>query len=89
MNDFKYKNLYIPHKILGHFKAPGGKGIKQFEVLKTTAHCYAIKAMTSNLTHAEARMYYESCYSKSIGYVLGQLSFTTAKELEEIEQEAI
>eukprot|EP00957_Ditylum_brightwellii_P181163 13799525-Ditylum_brightwellii.AAC.1 len=36
--DIKYKNPYTPHKILGHFKAPGGKGFKQFEVFKTTAH---------------------------------------------------
>eukprot|EP00957_Ditylum_brightwellii_P097944 7459768-Ditylum_brightwellii.AAC.1 len=41
--DIKYKNPYMPHKTLGHYKAPGGKGIKQFEVLKNAAHCYTMK----------------------------------------------
>eukprot|EP00957_Ditylum_brightwellii_P191667 14591821-Ditylum_brightwellii.AAC.1 len=34
MIDIKYKNPYTQHKILGHFKAPDGKGVKQFVVLK-------------------------------------------------------
>eukprot|EP00957_Ditylum_brightwellii_P051070 3871890-Ditylum_brightwellii.AAC.1 len=33
-------------------------------------------------------MYYNSCYIKSVGYVLGQCYFTQA-ELEEIETDAI
>eukprot|EP00957_Ditylum_brightwellii_P168960 12860657-Ditylum_brightwellii.AAC.1 len=49
---------------------------------------YAIEASTSALSHHKAKMSYNSCYIKSVGYVLGQCSFTQA-ELEEIEIDAI
>eukprot|EP00957_Ditylum_brightwellii_P159565 12146708-Ditylum_brightwellii.AAC.1 len=49
---------------------------------------YAIKASTSSLTHREAKMYYNSCYIKSVGYVLGQCFFTQ-DELKEIEKDVI
>eukprot|EP00957_Ditylum_brightwellii_P149427 11380066-Ditylum_brightwellii.AAC.1 len=88
MIDIKYKNPYMPHKILEHFKAPGVKGVKQFAILKIIAHRYAINVMTSALTHAEASMQFKSCYSKSIGYVLGPLFFTET-DIEGIEQDAI
>eukprot|EP00957_Ditylum_brightwellii_P184282 14037050-Ditylum_brightwellii.AAC.1 len=44
--------------------------------------------MTSALTHTETRMYVDSCYCKSIGYVLGQ-SFFTEKEIQALEQDAM
>eukprot|EP00957_Ditylum_brightwellii_P150462 11456986-Ditylum_brightwellii.AAC.1 len=44
--------------------------------------------MTSALSPRESQRYYNSCYPKSVGYVLGQCFFTEA-ELEEIEKEAI
>eukprot|EP00957_Ditylum_brightwellii_P102849 7837336-Ditylum_brightwellii.AAC.1 len=44
--------------------------------------------MTSALTHTEARMYYYSCYCKSVGHVLGQ-SFFLQEDLNEIEGKAI
>eukprot|EP00957_Ditylum_brightwellii_P077335 5876948-Ditylum_brightwellii.AAC.1 len=44
---------------------------------------YAIKASTSSLTYREAKMYYNSCYIKSVGYVLGRCFFTQ-DELEKL-----
>eukprot|EP00957_Ditylum_brightwellii_P133547 10182417-Ditylum_brightwellii.AAC.1 len=49
---------------------------------------YAIKASTSSLIHREAKMYYNICYIKSVGYVLGHYFFIQ-DELEEIEKDAI
>eukprot|EP00957_Ditylum_brightwellii_P113638 8663986-Ditylum_brightwellii.AAC.1 len=86
--EIEYKIPYTPHKTLGHFKVPDSNGAMQLNVLKCLAHEYAIKVMTSALTHTEAKMYFDSCYCKSIGYVLGQ-SFSTKKEVQIIEQEAI
>eukprot|EP00957_Ditylum_brightwellii_P083374 6338160-Ditylum_brightwellii.AAC.1 len=77
--DIEYKNPYMPHKTLGHFKVPGGNGVTQLNVLKKLAHKYAIKVMRSALTHTEARISFDSCYCKSIGYMLGQ-SFFAEKE---------
>eukprot|EP00957_Ditylum_brightwellii_P192317 14640182-Ditylum_brightwellii.AAC.1 len=85
--DIEHKNPYTPHKTLGHFKAPGGNGATQLNVLKELAHAYAIQVTTSALTHTEAKIYFNSCYYKSIGYMLGQLFFTE-KEVQSIEQEA-
>eukprot|EP00957_Ditylum_brightwellii_P042279 3202163-Ditylum_brightwellii.AAC.1 len=42
----------------------------------------------SALTHTEARIYYYSCYCKSVGYMLGQ-SFFSQEDLNDIEGEAI
>eukprot|EP00957_Ditylum_brightwellii_P149750 11404438-Ditylum_brightwellii.AAC.1 len=86
--DIKYKTPYTPRKILGHYKAPQGNGMTQQLKLKETVTKYALKAMAYELTHSKARMYFDSCYCKSLGYVLGQ-SFFTAKELQKIEKEAI
>eukprot|EP00957_Ditylum_brightwellii_P198031 15087724-Ditylum_brightwellii.AAC.1 len=84
----KYKSLYTPHETLGHLKAPGGENLSQKTILTTKSKSYAIKASTSSLTHQEAKMYYNSCYIKSVGYVLGQCFFTH-DELKEIEKDAI
>eukprot|EP00957_Ditylum_brightwellii_P161087 12264666-Ditylum_brightwellii.AAC.1 len=54
--DIERKNPYTPHKTLGRFKAPGGNGAMQLNILKCLAHKYTIKVMTSALTHIEARM---------------------------------
>eukprot|EP00957_Ditylum_brightwellii_P035448 2687764-Ditylum_brightwellii.AAC.1 len=40
--DIEYKNLYMPHKTLGHFEVPGGNGAAQLNVLKQLAHTHAI-----------------------------------------------
>eukprot|EP00957_Ditylum_brightwellii_P162800 12397240-Ditylum_brightwellii.AAC.1 len=67
---------------------PGGKETTQEEILQELAKQYDIKVITSSLTHAETRMYFDSCYFKSLGYILGQ-SFFVVKELQAIKQEAI
>eukprot|EP00957_Ditylum_brightwellii_P124044 9455595-Ditylum_brightwellii.AAC.1 len=72
---------------MGHFKAPGGNGTMQLNVLKKLAHEYTIKVMASALTNTEARMYFDSYYCKSIGYISGQ-SFFTEKEIQTLDQEA-
>eukprot|EP00957_Ditylum_brightwellii_P018023 1358279-Ditylum_brightwellii.AAC.1 len=41
--DIEYKNPHALHKTLGCFKALGGKGTVQLNVLKKLAHEYAIK----------------------------------------------
>eukprot|EP00957_Ditylum_brightwellii_P104587 7969157-Ditylum_brightwellii.AAC.1 len=86
--EIKYKNLYTLHEILGYLKAPGGENISQKKILTTKSESYVIKALTSSLTHREAKMYYNCCYIKSAGYVLGQCFFTQEK-LKEIEKDAI
>eukprot|EP00957_Ditylum_brightwellii_P046945 3562936-Ditylum_brightwellii.AAC.1 len=84
----KYKNPYTPHTTLGHQKAPGRANVSQKNSLQKKSGRYAIKASTSALSRHEAKMYYNSCYIKSVGYVLGQCFFTQA-ELEEIERDAL
>eukprot|EP00957_Ditylum_brightwellii_P075444 5733820-Ditylum_brightwellii.AAC.1 len=36
--DIEYKNLYTPHKTLGHFKAPDDNGATQLKILQALAH---------------------------------------------------
>eukprot|EP00957_Ditylum_brightwellii_P002520 192825-Ditylum_brightwellii.AAC.1 len=84
----KYKNLYTPHTALGHHKAPGGANVSQKNALQKKSERYAIKASTSALKQHKAKMYYNSCYIKSVGYVLGRCFFSQT-ELEEIERYAI
>eukprot|EP00957_Ditylum_brightwellii_P072424 5503872-Ditylum_brightwellii.AAC.1 len=57
-------------------------------VLEDKANKYAVKASASSLPHSEAKLYYNSCYLQSVGYILGQCFFTD-QECKEIEQEAI
>eukprot|EP00957_Ditylum_brightwellii_P162531 12376750-Ditylum_brightwellii.AAC.1 len=64
--EIKYKYPYTPHKTLGHYKAPGGWGLTQKQILKKIATRYAVRVMSSALTHTEAHMYYYSCYCKSV-----------------------
>jgi len=70
--EIKYKNPYTPHTTLGHLKAPGGGNVSQKNSLQRKSERYAIKASTSSLSHHKAKMYYNSCYIKSVGYVLVQ-----------------
>eukprot|EP00957_Ditylum_brightwellii_P119874 9147074-Ditylum_brightwellii.AAC.1 len=86
--EIKYKTPYTPHKTLGHYIAPSGGGFNQKQIPKEIATRYAARVMTHALTHTEARMYYYSCYRKSVGYVLGQ-SFFSQEDLNEIEVKAI
>eukprot|EP00957_Ditylum_brightwellii_P104810 7988883-Ditylum_brightwellii.AAC.1 len=86
--EIKYKNPYTPHTTLGYLKALGGGNASQKNSLQRKSERYAIKASTSSLSHREAKMYYNSCYIKSVGYVLGQCFFTQT-ELKEIETDAI
>eukprot|EP00957_Ditylum_brightwellii_P055737 4223304-Ditylum_brightwellii.AAC.1 len=86
--EIQYKNLYIPYAMLGHQKALGGGNLNQKISLQRKLERFAIKASTNSLTHKEVKMYYNSCYIKSVGYVLGQYFFTQDK-LEEIEKDAI
>eukprot|EP00957_Ditylum_brightwellii_P151760 11556510-Ditylum_brightwellii.AAC.1 len=58
--------------MLGHKKAPGSANASQKNALQKKSERYTIKASTSALKQHEAKMYYNSCYIKSIGYVLGQ-----------------
>eukprot|EP00957_Ditylum_brightwellii_P131538 10032592-Ditylum_brightwellii.AAC.1 len=74
--------------MLGHYKVPSGHRLTQQHVLKETTTQYAIRVMTSALTQSKAHVYFDSCYCKSVGYVLGQLFFTTT-ELQTLEKEAI
>eukprot|EP00957_Ditylum_brightwellii_P156967 11946179-Ditylum_brightwellii.AAC.1 len=57
-------------------------------VLTDKANEYAVKGSAGGLTHSEAKMYYNSCYLKSVGYILGQCFFTD-QDCKEIEQDAI
>eukprot|EP00957_Ditylum_brightwellii_P011534 872636-Ditylum_brightwellii.AAC.1 len=82
------KNPFTPHKTLGHYKAPAGGHLMQREILGDTLELYATKVQTSTLTNMESRQYYESCYLKSVGYVLGQCFFDK-KDSEDIEKQAI
>eukprot|EP00957_Ditylum_brightwellii_P205928 15346031-Ditylum_brightwellii.AAC.2 len=86
--EIKYKIPYTPHKTLGHYKASGGQGFTQKQILKEIATRYAVRVMTSALTYTAACMYYYSCYCKLAGYVLGQ-SFFLREDLNEIEGDAI
>eukprot|EP00957_Ditylum_brightwellii_P132990 10140314-Ditylum_brightwellii.AAC.1 len=86
--EIKYKNPYTPHAILGHLKAPDRGNNSQKNKLTDKAGIYAIKASSSSLNHHKARMYYNSCYIKLVGYVLGQCFFTSNK-LDEIENDTI
>eukprot|EP00957_Ditylum_brightwellii_P176300 13424268-Ditylum_brightwellii.AAC.1 len=52
--EIKYKTPYTPHKTLGHYKAPGGVGFTQKQILKKIATRYAVRVMTSALTHMES-----------------------------------
>ena len=81
----EYKNPFTPHKTLGHHKAPVGRHLIQKEILGDTSESYATKAQTSALTNMESRRYYESCYLKLAGYMLGQCFFDK-KDLEEIKK---
>eukprot|EP00957_Ditylum_brightwellii_P097583 7431776-Ditylum_brightwellii.AAC.1 len=74
--------------MLGHQKAPVGANVSQKNALQKKSERYAIKASTSVLKQYEAKMYYNSCYIKLVGYVLDQCFFTQSK-LEEIERYAI
>eukprot|EP00957_Ditylum_brightwellii_P072402 5502678-Ditylum_brightwellii.AAC.1 len=74
--------------MLGHYKAPAGGHLTQKEILGHTLESYATRAQTSALTNTESRRYYESCYFKLVGYVLGQCFFDK-KDLEEIKKQAI
>ena len=64
--EIQYKNLYTPHATLGHHKALGGRNVSQKISLQRKLERYAIKASPSSLTHKEAKMYYNSCYIKSV-----------------------
>eukprot|EP00957_Ditylum_brightwellii_P092162 7016431-Ditylum_brightwellii.AAC.1 len=68
--EIQYKNPYTPHATLGHLKALGGGNLSQEALLTMKSERYAVKASTSSLIHKEAKMYYNSCYIKSVGYVL-------------------
>eukprot|EP00957_Ditylum_brightwellii_P206560 15349002-Ditylum_brightwellii.AAC.1 len=76
MITIKYKNAYTAHKTLGHRKAPAGVNALQKMVLVDKANGYAVKASASSLTYSEEKLYYDNCYLKSVGYVLGQCFFT-------------
>eukprot|EP00957_Ditylum_brightwellii_P010812 819891-Ditylum_brightwellii.AAC.1 len=84
----EYKNLFTPYKTPGHYKAPAGVHTIQKEKLCKISDEYAIKLQTSALTYLENQQYYDSCYPKSVGYVLGQCFFDS-KDLEDIEREAL
>eukprot|EP00957_Ditylum_brightwellii_P023571 1779318-Ditylum_brightwellii.AAC.1 len=88
VTEIQNKNPYTPHATLGHLKTPVGENISQKSLLQRKSEGYAVKASISSLTHQEAKMYYNSCYIKSVGYVLGQCFFTQDK-LEDIEKDAI
>eukprot|EP00957_Ditylum_brightwellii_P190827 14527859-Ditylum_brightwellii.AAC.1 len=75
----KHKNPYTTHTTLGHQKAPGRANVSQKNALQKKSERYDIKALTSALRQHEVKMYYNSCYIKSVGHVLGQ----------EIERDAI
>eukprot|EP00957_Ditylum_brightwellii_P011308 855205-Ditylum_brightwellii.AAC.3 len=88
MITIKYKNAYTAHKALGHRKAPAGANALQKMMLADKANKYAVKASASSLTHSEAKLYYDSCYLKSVGYILGQCFFMD-QDCKEIQQEDI
>eukprot|EP00957_Ditylum_brightwellii_P201164 15324357-Ditylum_brightwellii.AAC.1 len=67
----KYKNTFTSHKTLGHHKYPDSSNITQQKILEKSANEYAVKAQTSALTHSKSWRYYDSCYLKLLGYVLG------------------
>eukprot|EP00957_Ditylum_brightwellii_P010744 813843-Ditylum_brightwellii.AAC.1 len=46
-----YKNPYTPYETLGHVKAHDRGDLSQKAILPDNAECYAIKALTSSLTH--------------------------------------
>eukprot|EP00957_Ditylum_brightwellii_P161557 12300605-Ditylum_brightwellii.AAC.1 len=71
----KYKNLFTSHKKLGHYKLPGSSNITQQKMLEKNANEYSVKAQISVLAHSESQRYYDSCYLKSVEYVLGQCFF--------------
>eukprot|EP00957_Ditylum_brightwellii_P083805 6370186-Ditylum_brightwellii.AAC.1 len=52
--EIKYKTPYTPHMTLGHYKAPDGGSFTQKQILKEIATRYAVRVMTSALTHTEA-----------------------------------
>ena len=71
-----------------HKKAPEGINKTQKLYLKKVANEYATKVFTSALSHKESQQYYDACYLKLVGYVLGKC-FLNTKDLEEIEHKAI
>eukprot|EP00957_Ditylum_brightwellii_P079695 6059829-Ditylum_brightwellii.AAC.1 len=84
----KAQESVYPHKTLGHYKAPAGANKIQKEAQGDKSDDYAVKLQTSVLTHLESWRYYDSCYLKLVGYVLGQCFFKK-KDLQEIEKEAL
>jgi hypothetical protein len=66
----------MPHKTLGHHKAPLGNGRTQKKVLQDKCNAAANSIMRSSLTAIEARHYYEAVFLPSVNYVLPQCFFS-------------
>eukprot|EP00957_Ditylum_brightwellii_P050470 3827294-Ditylum_brightwellii.AAC.1 len=84
----QYKKPFTWHKTLGHYKSPGDSNITQQMILEKNANEYAVKVQTSVHTHSKSQRYYDSCYLKSIGYILDQCFFKK-KDSEKIERAAL
>jgi hypothetical protein len=70
------KSAYAPHKTLGHWKAPAGKGSTQLQVLREKSQVMATQLLGSPIRDYEAWRFYGSIYLKAIGYVLPNCHFT-------------
>jgi hypothetical protein len=69
----------MPHKTLGHFKAPMGNSRTQKTVLQDKCNETANTIMRSSLTSSEARLYYEAVFLPSVNYVLPQCFFSPSE----------
>ena len=71
--------MVSPHKTLGHWKAPAGKGTKQLSVLTKKGRTLAFQLLNSPATPSQAFLFYTAIYSPAIQYVLPQSFFHPAQ----------
>lgn len=69
----------MPHKTLGHLKAPAGNGRSQRKYLQAKCEKIASRITRSSLTAAESRTYYDAIFLPSVNYVLPQCFFTPSE----------
>jgi hypothetical protein len=68
----------MPHKTLGHHKAPMGNNRTQRKILQDKCNTTANRIMRSSLNSTEARIYYEAVFLPSVNYVLPQCFFSSS-----------
>jgi hypothetical protein len=65
-----HKSVFMPHKTLGHWKAPTDNGSKQLQVLGEKSQAMASQLLGSPIPDYEAWRFYGAVYLNAIGYVL-------------------